>query len=73
VEKVLSVRLNQDLLEEIEAVSKKLRRSKNWIVREVLQNFLEEMFDVEESKRILLDKTDKLIGHERAKKEILSD
>ncbi len=73
MEKVLSVRLNQDLVEEIEAVSKKLRRSKNWIVREVLQHYLEEMYDIEESKRILLDKTDKLIDHEQAKKEIISD
>jgi predicted DNA-binding protein len=73
MEKVISVRLSQDLLEEIEAVSEKLRRSKNWIVREVLENYLEEMYDVEESKRILLDKTDKLIDHEQAKKEIISD
>jgi len=73
MEKVLSVRLDKSLFETIESVSKKLRRSKNWVVREVLENYIEELYDVEESKRILLDKTDKLIEHERAKKEILSD
>jgi predicted DNA-binding protein len=73
MEKVISVRLSQDLLEKTEAVSAKLKRSRNWIVREVLENYLEEMYDVEEAKRILLDKTDKLIDHEQAKKEILSD
>jgi len=31
------------------------------------------MYDVEEAKRILLDKTDELIDHEQAKKELLSD
>ena len=38
MEKVISVRLSQDLLEKTEAVSAKLKRSRNWIVREVLEN-----------------------------------
>jgi predicted transcriptional regulator len=71
--KVISVRLNEDLLKKVEIISRRLKRSKNWVIGEVLKNYLEEMYDVEEAKRILLDKTDELIDHEQAKKELLSD
>jgi predicted DNA-binding protein len=71
--RVISIRLNEDLLKKIEIISRRLKRSKNWVVSEVLKNYLEEMYDVEEAKRILLDKTDELIDHEQAKKELLSD
>jgi len=71
--KVISIRLNEDLLKKIEIISRRLKRSKNWVIGEVLKNYLEEMYDVEEAKRILLDETDKLIYHEQAKKELLSD
>ena len=70
--KILTIRLEEDLIESIDAVSKKLDRSKNWVIKQVLKNYLEEMYDVEEAKRIILDKTDKAIDHEEAKKEILS-
>ena len=40
----------------------------------LLLNMLGDMEeDVEEAKRIVLDKTDEVIGHEEAKKEILPD
>ena len=71
--RVISVRLNEDVLEKVEIISRRLKRSKNWVVGEVLKNYLEEMYDVEEAKRILLDETDELIDHEQAKKELLSD
>jgi len=71
--RVISVRLNEDVLKKVEIISRRLKRSKNWVVSEVLKNYLEEMYDVEEAKRILLDKTDELIDHEQAKKELLSD
>ena len=71
--RVISIRLNEDLLKKIEIISRRLKRSKNWVIGEVLKNYLEEMYDVEEAKRILLDETDKLIDHEQAKKELLSD
>ena len=71
--KILTIRLEEDLIDRIDAVSKKLDRSKNWVIKQVLKNYLEEMYDVEEAKRIILDKTDKTIDHEEAKKETLSD
>ena len=71
--KILTIRLEEDLIDRIDAVSKKLDRSKNWVIKQILRNYLEEMYDVEEAKRIIFDKTDKTIGHEEAKKEILSD
>jgi predicted transcriptional regulator len=71
--RVISVRLNEDVLKKVEIISRRLKRSKNWVIGEVLENYLEEMYDVEEAKRILLDETDELIDHEQAKKELLSD
>ena len=71
--KVLTIRLDEKLVKEIETVSKKLKRSKNWVIREVLENYLENLYDIEEAKRILVDKRDAIISHEEVKKEILSD
>jgi len=71
--KILTIRIEEDLIDRIEAVSKKLDRSKNWVIKQILRNYLEEMYDVEEAKRIILDKTDEVVDHEEAKKEILSD
>ena len=71
--KVLTIRLDEKLIKEIETVSKKLKRSKNRIIREVLENYLENLYDIEEAKRILVDKKDAVISHKEAKKEILSD
>ncbi len=71
--KILTVRFDENLVDEINVVSKKLNRSKNWVIKQVLENYLEELYDVEEAKRIIVDKTDKVISHEEAKREILSD
>ena len=71
--KVLTIRLDEKLIKEIETVCKKLKRSKNWVIREVLENYLEELYDIEEAKRILVDKRDAVISYEEVKKEILSD
>jgi predicted DNA-binding protein len=72
-EKVISVRLKKELFEKVKFVSNKIRRSNNWVIREVLENYLEDLYDFEEAKGILLDKTDKIVSHEQAKREILSD
>ncbi len=71
--KILTIRIEEDLANRIDAISKKLDRSKNWVIKQILRNYLEEMYDVEEAKKIILDKTDKVVEHEEAKKEILSD
>ena len=71
--KVLTIRMDDDLIETIEIISKKLDRSKSWVIKKVIENYIEEMYDVEEAKRIILDKKDKIVSNEEAKKEILSD
>ncbi|HOL22381.1 MAG TPA: ribbon-helix-helix protein, CopG family [bacterium] len=73
MDKILSVRLNDDLYKKTEVIAQKFKRSKNWVIREVLENYLEELFDLEEAKKILLSRKDEVIPHEQAKKEILSD
>jgi len=35
--KVISVRLNEDLLKKVEIISRRLKRSKNWVIGEVLK------------------------------------
>jgi predicted DNA-binding protein len=69
--KVISVRLEEEMFNKIEDVSNNIRRSKNWVIKEVLKNHLEDLFDFEEAKRIFLDKKDEIVSHEQAKKEIL--
>ena len=71
--KVISVRLEEETFNKIENVSNSIRRSKNWVIREVLKNYLEDLYDFEEAKRIFLDKKDEIVSHEQAKKEILPD
>ena len=71
--KVISVRLEEETFNKIEDVSNNIRRSKNWVIKEVLKNHLEDLFDFEEAKRIFLDKKDEIVSHEQAKKEILPD
>ena len=71
--KVLTIRLDEELYEKTEIIAKNLKRSKNWIIKEVLEKYLEDMFDIEEAKKIMLDKKDKIISHEKARKQILSD
>ena len=71
--KVLTIRLDEDLYKKTEIIAKHLKRSKNWIIREVLERYLEDMFDIEEAKKIMVDKKDKIISHEKAKKQILPD
>jgi len=46
--KVISVRLNEDLLKKVEIISRRLKRSKNWVIGEVLEN------DHEQAKKELL-------------------
>ena len=50
--KVISVRLKEELFEKVKFVSNKIRRSNNWVIREVLENYLEDLYDFEEAKRI---------------------
>ena len=64
--KVLTIRLDEELYEKTEIIAKNLKRSKNWIIKEVLEKYLEDMFDIEEAKKIMLDKKDKVISHEKA-------
>ncbi|MCM8820490.1 MAG: ribbon-helix-helix domain-containing protein [Candidatus Omnitrophica bacterium] len=70
---VLSIRLPEELNKKTEMIAQKLKRSKNWVIREVLEHYLEDLYDIEEAEKIILNKQDKLIPHEQAKREILSD
>lgn len=71
--KVVSLRIDEDLLKKVNAVAKSLRRSNNWVIREVLENYLEDLYDVEAAEQIIMDKSDEIVDHERAKKEIISN
>ena len=48
--KVLTIRLDEELYKKTEIIAKNLNRSKNWVIREVLERYLEDMFDIEEAK-----------------------
>jgi predicted DNA-binding protein len=37
--KVISVRLKEELFKKVKFVSNKIRRSNNWVIREVLENY----------------------------------
>ena len=71
--KVLTVRLDEKLFKKIDTVAKNMDRSKSWIVKKLLNSYLEDLYDLEEAKRILLDKSDEIIDHDKAKEEIPSD
>lgn len=71
--RILTIRLDENSYRKTEIIAKNLKRSKNWVIKEVLENYLEDMFDIEEAKKIVLNKRDEIISHEQAKKEILSD
>ena len=71
--KTISVRLKDETVRKIDIISKVLKRSRSSIIKELIESYLEDLYDVEEAKRVLSDKDDEIISHEQAKKEIFSD
>jgi len=68
--RIIAVRLPDELIENIDAVAKKLRRSRSWIIREVTGKYLEDVYDLESSREVLLNKDDKIISCEELKKRL---
>ena len=66
--KTISVRLKDETVRKIDIISKVLKRSRSSIIKELIESYLEDLYDVEEAKRILSDKDDEIISHEQAKK-----
>jgi len=68
--RIIAVRLSDELIENVDAVAKKLRRSRTWIIREVIEKHLEDVYDAELSREVLLNKQDKIISHEELKEKL---
>jgi len=47
-----------------------MRRSRSWIIREVTGKYLEDVYDLESSREVLLNKDDKIISCEELKKRL---
>ena len=66
----LSVRLDAETEKKLEEVALNLDRSKNWVVREAIRHYVEELADYEIALERLADPDAKLIGHEEAKRAL---
>jgi RHH-type rel operon transcriptional repressor/antitoxin RelB len=66
----LSVRLDAETEKKLEEVALNLDRSKNWVVREAIRHYAEELADYEIALERLADPDAKLIDHEEAKRAL---
>jgi predicted DNA-binding protein len=67
---LIAIRLTDDLNKRIEAIAKKVERSKSFIIRKGIENYLEELEDSQNALNILNDPTTKWLDYDRAKKKL---
>ena len=68
--KVINFRIPEDLLKELEIVSKEIDRNKSYIIRKALEYYLNEYMDYLIAINRLNDKNDKIISYEEMRKKI---
>ncbi|HYA40784.1 MAG TPA: ribbon-helix-helix domain-containing protein [Syntrophobacteraceae bacterium] len=66
----LSVRLDSETEKKLEEVALNLDRSKDWVVKEAIRHYVEELADYEMALKRLADPDAKLIDHEEAKRAL---
>lgn len=66
----LSVRLDAETEKKLEEVALNLDRSKDWVVKEAIRHYAEEVADYEIALERLTDPDAKLIDHEEAKRAL---
>lgn len=66
----LSVRLDAETEKKLEEVALNLDRSKDWVVREAIRHYAEEIADYEIALERLTDPDAKLIDHEEVKRAL---
>lgn len=66
----LSVRLDAETERKLEEVALNLNRSKDWVVKEAIRLYTEELADYEIALQRLSDPNARLIDHEEAKRAL---
>jgi predicted DNA-binding protein len=67
---MIAIRLNDVLNERLEEISKKLERSKSFIIRKGIESYLEELEDAQDALNILNDPTTQWLDYDGAKKKL---
>jgi predicted DNA-binding protein len=67
---MVAVRLNEEINNRIDEISKKIERSKSFIIRKGIETFLEELEDAQDALHILNDPTTKWLYYDQAKKKL---
>jgi len=70
---LVAIRINEQTSKRIDDISKKIERSKSFIIRKGIENFLEELEDAQDALHILNDPTTKWLDYDQAKKKLNID
>jgi len=70
---LIAVRINEQINNRIDEISKKIERSKSFIIRKGIENYLEELEDAQDALHILNDPTIKWLDYDQAKKKLNLD
>jgi predicted DNA-binding protein len=70
---LVAIRINEQMNKRIDEISKKIERSKSFIIRKGIENFLEELEDAQDALHILNDPTTKWLDYDEAKKKLNID
>jgi predicted DNA-binding protein len=70
---LIAIRINDEMNNRIDEISKKIERSKSFIIRKGIEAFLEELEDAQDALHILNDPTTKWLDYDEAKKKFNID
>jgi predicted DNA-binding protein len=67
---LIAIRVNDALNKRLEEISKKIERSKSFIIRKGIESYLEELEDAQDALNILNDPTTQWLDYDGAKKKL---
>ena len=70
---LVAIRITEQTNNRIDEISKKIERSKSFIIRKGIENYLEELEDAQDALHILNDPTIKWLDYDQAKKKLNLD
>jgi len=70
---LVAVRITEQTNNRLDEISKKIERSKSFIIRKGIETFLEELEDAQDALHILNDPTSKWLDYDKAKKKLNID
>jgi len=70
---LVAIRINEQTSKRIDEISKKIERSKSFIIRKGIETFLEELEDAQDALHILNDPTTEWLDYDEAKKKLNID